>query len=444
LGLVTEKGGTWLVVKEDQILLTSEGNPAQLNLAIAEPGLTEAGAYYLALQVQNGTGDWSEIGYSGLITVDTIKPALAFAQAGETLVINQPPLSLEYTLTEDAEVKFIVTGADGTATEETIAGTTGVNQYIFKEAKPQIYIVTTIVTDQAGNVGETTEATLQTVRVNTPPSVVLPGEIVVPVGKPITMKAQVSDTDGNEGDSFSYEWRPGDGGPVLYGATPEYRYMVLGEYTLSLTVTDKDGGRTTITAIIKVENTTGGSLFVDETWSGSHRIYGDIIVPEGIKLTIQPGTEIISDGVPEETGYDHALIVRGTLNAGAGVKFTSVTGTAGGWKGILVEGKAAFEDCVISYAERGVAALDGAEVSLNGCTFEYNLAGVHAYKANPAINSCVFKHNVYGIKEDESGRPVTKNCRFSGNGVDYYHLEMTEISMEQVNGIPENEGNVKE
>jgi hypothetical protein len=220
--------------------------------------------------------------------------------------------------------------------------------------------------------------------------------------------------------------------------------MVLGEYTLSLTVTDKDGGRTTITAIIKVENTTGGSLFVDETWSGSHRIYGDIIVPEGIKLTIQPGTEIISDGVPEETGYDHALIVRGTLNAGAGVKFTSVTGTAGGWKGILVEGKAAFEDCVISYAERGVAALDGAEVSLNGCTFEYNLAGVHAYKANPAINSCVFKHNVYGIKEDESGRPVTKNCRFSGNGVDYYHLEMTEISMEQVNGIPENEGNVKE
>jgi hypothetical protein len=56
----------------------------------------------------------------------------------------------------------------------------------------------------------------------------------------------------------------------------------------------------------------------------------------------------------------------------------------------------------------------------------------------------VFKNNVYGIKEDESGRPVVKGCRFSGNGVDYYHLELTEISMEQLNGMPGNEGNVKE
>jgi len=444
LALVTEMGGTWLVTKEDQIPTTPEGNPAQLNLAIAEPGLTEAGIYYLALQVQNGTGDWSEIGYSGLITVDTIQPVLAFTQAGETLVINRPPLNIEYTLTEDAQVKFTVTGADGNAKEETVAGVTGVNQYVFTEAKPQIYTVTTIVTDKAGNVGETTEATLQTVRVNTPPFVVLPSEIVVPVGKTITMKAQVSDADGNEGDSFSYEWRPGDGGPVLNGAEPEYRYMVLGEYILSLAVTDKDGGRTTITAIIKVENTTGGSLFIDETWSGSHRIYGDVIVPEGIKLTIQPGTEIIIDGVPDETGYDHALIVRGTLNAGAGTKFTSVTGTAGGWQGILVEGEANLEEASIGYAERGVAALDDAKVSLEGCVFEYNLAGVHAYKANPEISSCVFRHNVYGIKEDESGRPVTKDCRFSGNGVDYYHLEMTEIGMEQLNGMPGNAGNVKE
>jgi hypothetical protein len=444
VGLTTDTGGAWLVTQEEQVRLTPEGSLAELKLAIPAPGLTEAGTYYLALQVQNGTGDWSETGYSGPITVDTIKPALIFTKAGETLVINEPPLSLEYTLTEEALVKFTITGADGVAKEEIIPGITGVNYYVFTEAKPQTYTVTAVPTDKAGNVGDPTGQTVQAIRVNAPPVVGLPGEIKATIGRTLTFKADVTDPDGVEGDSFSYEWLPGDGGPFLTGGTPEYIYNSLGEYTLVLKVTDKDGGWAMVTATVKVGNTAGGELCVDETWSGSHRIYGDVIVPSGIKLTILPGTEIIIDGVPGETGYDHALIVRGTLNAGAGTKFTSVTGTAGGWKGILVEGEANLEEGAISYAERGVAALDGAKVSLNGCTFEHNLAGVHAYNSNPEISSCVFKHNVYGIKEDESGRPVVKSCRFSGNGMDYYHLELTEISMEQLNGMPGNEGNVKE
>jgi PKD repeat protein len=351
---------------------------------------------------------------------------------------------VEYTLTEEALVKFTVTGADGVAKEEIIPGITGVNYYVFTEAKPQTYTVTAVPTDKAGNVGDPTGQTIQAIRVNAPPVVGLPGEIKATIGRTLTFKADVTDPDGVEGDSFSYEWLPGDGGPFLTGGTPEYIYNSLGEYTLVLKVTDKDGGWAMVTATVKVGNTADGELCVDETWSGSHRIYGDVIVPSGIKLTILPGTEIIIDGVPGETGYDHALIVRGTLNAGAGTKFTSVTGTAGGWKGILVEGEANLEEGAISYAERGVAALDGAKVSLEGCVFEYNLAGVHAYNCNPEIGSCVFKNNVYGIKEDESGRPVTKDCRFSGNGVDYYHRELTEISMEQLNGMPGNEGNVKE
>jgi len=95
LGLVTEIGGAWLATKEEQVQLSSEGKPVELNLAIPTPGLFEAGTYYLALQVQNGTGDWSEIGYSGMITVDSIKPALVFTQAGQALVTNQPPFDFD-------------------------------------------------------------------------------------------------------------------------------------------------------------------------------------------------------------------------------------------------------------------------------------------------------------------------------------------------------------
>lgn len=444
LGLVTEKGGAWIVTQEGQAQLTPEGQLAELNLAVAEPGLTEAGVYYLALQVQNGAGAWSEVGYSGLITVDTVQPALEFSNYGETLVINEPPLRVEYSLTEDAQVKITVRGADGAATEETISGMKGINHYTFKEMKPQIYIVTATATDEAGNVSEATEKTRQTVRVNMPPVVVLPGELRATIGRSLTLKAEVSDMDGSEGDSFTYEWLPGDGGAVLSGATPEYTYSALGQYTLTLTVTDKDGGKTTVTSVVKAGNTAEGELGMDETWSGIHRIYGDVVIPAGLKLTIQPGTEIIIDGVPGETGFNHALIVKGRLKVGAGTSFTSATGTAGGWKGILAEGEAVLEGVAVRHAARGVAALKGSGVTLKSCSFENNLAGVHAYGSKPVIRSSAFRNNGYGIKEDEGGRPVVKDCRFDGNGVDYYHLELTEISMAQLNGMPGNEGNEKE
>ncbi len=453
LGLVTETGGTWLTTKEEQVQLDSEGKPVSLNLAVNAPGLTENGTYQLAMQVQNGTGDWSEISYSRLITVDTFKPVLGFTRAGETLVINEPPLSVEYNLSEDAQVTFTVTRADGSSKEETVAGITGINQYIFKEATPQVYTITAIVTDKAGNVGETTELTKQSVRVNAPPVVSLPGEIKATLGRKLTFKADVTDPDGIEGDTFTYEWFPGDGSAVLSGATPDHKYEALDDYILTLTVTDKDGGKTTVTSIVKVGNTTSGELCMNETWSGTHRIYGDVIVPADRILTILSGTEIIIDGIPGETGFNHALIVKGTLNAvtetgtETRISFTSITGTTGGWRGIQVEGEAELGGVAIRYAERGVAGLEGSKVTLNNCIFENNLAGVHAYGSSPLIDSCLFRNNAYGIKEDDGGRPVVKGCRFAGNGVDYYHLELTEISMEQLNRmnqVSESEENVKE
>lgn len=444
VGLVTEIGGAWLVTKEEQVELTSEGKPVSINLPINAPGLTEAGTYYLALQVQNGTGDWSEIGYSEMITVDSIKPVLAFTKALETIVINQPPLMVEYHLSEDAQVKLIITGADGSGKEETLVGTAGINQYTFMEEKPQIYTITAITTDKAGNVGDPTEVSQQIIRVNAPPVISLPGEIKATLGRSLTFKAEVTDPDGLEGDTFTYEWLPGDGSPVLNGATPEYRYTALGEYILTLTVTDKDGGKATVTAIVKVGNTTSGELCMDENWKGIHRIYGDVIIPAGLKLTIEPGTEIIIDGVPGETGFNHALIVKGKLKAEMGTSFTSITGTPGGWRGILAEGETELNGVTIRCAERGVAALDGSSVTLKNCIFENNLAGVHAYGSIPEIDDCLFRNNVYGIKEDEGGRPLVKGCRFTGNGVDYYHQELTEISLEQLNGMNGNSGNKKE
>lgn len=184
-----------------------------------------------------------------------------------------------------------------------------------------------------------------------------------------------------------------------------------------------------------------GTLFNDEVWSGIHYIRGDVIVPAGLKLTVQPDTQVIVERTSGGTG--HALIIEGKLNTNTGVSFATLTGNPGDWRGILVEGEAILAGVTIRHAERGVAALYGAKVTLNDCIFEFNLAGVHTFGSNPVINGSLFRKNEYGIKEDEDGKPVVKGCRFTENGIDYYHRRLTELSMEQLNGIPGNEGNSK-
>lgn len=61
---------------------------------------------------------------------------------------------------------------------------------------------------------------------------------------------------------------------------------------------------------------------------------------------------------------------------------------------------------------------------------------------NVTLKNTTFSQNtLYGIKEDQSGRPVVINCVFNGNGYDYYHETLTDLTMEQLNALEENEGN---
>ncbi|NLW48613.1 MAG: PKD domain-containing protein [Firmicutes bacterium] len=438
MGLVAAPDEDWLVTQMRPIN-EYDGKLTELQLA-------EAGTYHIGIQTKNGAGDWSEIGYSDLITVDTVKPELVFTKAGETIVFNQPPINVEYFLNEAAVVKFSVTGADGLNIEETMTGEQGVNQYVFYQVKPQTYTISGIPVDPAGNVGEATDLTEQMIRINAPPVVSLPDQIMTNPGRPIQFKATVSDLDGIDGDTYSYEWFPGDGGPVLDEAVPEYRYDIPGDYTLTLKVTDKDGGWTCLSTTVKVGPTTSGRLYLDEVWSGIHRIYGDVVVPVGIKLTIKSGTQVIVDGVPGESGYYHGIIIRGDLVVeGDGCIFSSSQGGSNAWKGIRIEGNAVLEDAGICNANRGLTVVNNATVNVTSCKFYDNRIGIHIYHANPFIRNSKFQNNNwYGIKEDGECKPVVENCIFSQNEVDYYQDQLTMITMEELNGLPGNEGNKKE
>ncbi|MCP3865184.1 MAG: hypothetical protein GY695_18995, partial [Aestuariibacter sp.] len=125
--------------------------------------------------------------------------------------------------------------------------------------------------------------------------------------------------------------------------------------------------------VITINNnlpTTSGSLTENETWSSIVNITGDVIVPAGVTLTIDPGTQVRFNALGDDQGggsnVDRAeLIIHGSLSAvgtsGSSIDFASSSASpaAGDWHGIR-----AFSDgtaqsitlswCTISHAELGL------------------------------------------------------------------------------------------
>jgi PKD repeat protein len=427
-GIVKQKDAEWLVTPQETPVAEFTGILTGLTL---EEGQT----YYIAVQARNGAGEWSTVGYSQAVLADTIVPELTFTKAASTVVLNAPPLLIEYTLTEAANLQFTLAGADGSAQQVTAVGQAGLNYYTFTASMAQTYQLSVIPTDLAGNIGLSKS---QSIRVNALPQITLPKFNITP-GAALKLTATVTDLDGT---AVSYQWDPGDGGPTLTEAEPTHRYYQTGTYTVKLLVTDNDGGVSTATTTVTVANTTGGSLQGDETWSGIHRIYNNVSVPSGTKLVIKAGTQIIVDG-NATAGYFHALTIDGTLNIEAGgVTFTSATGKTGGWRGIEINGTANLSDVTINYAERGVTVNDMAQVSMDKVIFENNKIGLHVYNAKPTVSNSVFRNNIwYGIKEDAGGRPVVTGCQFEGNDINYYHQTLTAITIEKLNQLNGNGGN---
>ncbi|HET54529.1 MAG TPA: hypothetical protein ENN33_04860, partial [Ignavibacteria bacterium] len=101
--------------------------------------------------------------------------------------------------------------------------------------------------------------------------------------------------------------------------------------------------------------TTSGTLSQNETWSnpvGSNAILivGNVIVPNGITLTILPGTTIKFSGKYSITVNDGAKIIAEGISSQP-IRFTSVTGTSpGSWYDIRLNGgNSVFKHCIFEY-----------------------------------------------------------------------------------------------
>lgn len=193
--------------------------------------------------------------------------------------------------------------------------------------------------------------------------------------------------------------------------------------------------------------TSFGVLKTNETWSGNVNLLGDVTVPNGITLTILPGTIIQCDANSDSalSGIDTSrieLIVQGNLQAAGTssnkILFTSwpvtTTPQKRDWYGLRFEPSSTnnsiiLENCIIEYGVNGVTIDGGGVVTISKSIFHNNYE--IGLSANAAINctDCAFQNNSQGLFVGET--VVTcSNCWFTSNetGIQLQHSGKAQLN----------------
>ncbi|MCK4261205.1 MAG: PKD domain-containing protein, partial [Halanaerobiales bacterium] len=398
----------------------------------AEESLDEGRRYYIAIQTQNILNTWSKVGSSLGFIIDTIIPDASFSEQNQEIVTNGEEINVYWTTTEAGTVYYKLKTAEGNfipakGYDSKTIETVGKNLIGFNQTVYGNYELFLFMQDKAGN--PSVEIS-QKIRVNAPPVIGVGEERSGYKGRDI----EINDRDllvyDPEQRSISYHWDFGDG-TVKDTSILEvsHAFKETGEYWITLTATDADGGKTSASLKVVVTNTYDGELRLDEVWEGKIILRGDIIVPAGVVLTIQPGSEIlIPDG--------KMIRIDGTIKCIGTDRMIEFKNDSGTWKGIYLSDTAKdsiFENVIIENAERALI-LNGQCINIKDSIFRGNKIGIHLYQSSPNIQDCCFADNFYyGIKEEGVNQPVVNGNIFSGNGIaPYYHHEKTVLNVEEV------------
>ncbi len=184
--------------------------------------------------------------------------------------------------------------------------------------------------------------------------------------------------------------------------------------------------------------TTAGNLTHDETWAGLIQLQGDVTVPEGVTLTITPGTTIRLPAITDiiQGGFDSTrseLIINGALSAEGTqqqpIVFTSGAASPkkGDWGGIRVAGSLRLRYATIEYASLGILYTGNDptdELLIDHCTIQHTSGnGVYVYgNSNSDVsatieNSTITDNNTSGITCRMAGVSRTINATIRGNTI---------------------------
>jgi Right handed beta helix region len=183
-----------------------------------------------------------------------------------------------------------------------------------------------------------------------------------------------------------------------------------------------------------------GVITSDTTWSGDVTVFSDVLVPEGVTLTIAPGTTVLfaySDSSKIEPMFlsmGTELLVRGRLVV-EGRKDSPVTFAPapedvdlkkperGDWGGLIFDGEAASASVVkfarFSMADSAVSTFYSSP-EITGCTVDDSAYGFSCMgPSRPRIDGCVVRNSEFGILESHGAKPDVRDCKFEDNEQDY-------------------------
>ncbi len=169
-------------------------------------------------------------------------------------------------------------------------------------------------------------------------------------------------------------------------------------------------------------------ISTDTVWQNEVTVSEDTLVPQGVTLTIRPGT-VIKVSPAESTKTDPEFIsplteitVRGRImvegSSEAPVRFISAEkGKSSEWAGILIDGgEALLKNCSISGADSAIYLIDGKLTALN-LTLTENRHGATLIgnKASATIKNSRISNNDYGVIIITSNEPTLSGTIISGN-----------------------------
>lgn len=172
----------------------------------------------------------------------------------------------------------------------------------------------------------------------------------------------------------------------------------------------------------------GAVLTADTEWSGEVSVNEDVLVPEGVTLTIMPGTTVRvtpSESTKTDPEYLSPLTevtVRGKLIADGGkgspVAFLPASpGKDPSWAGIIIDGgSAVLRSSTISGAETGVQVVRGS-LTLKDSSLSGNRYGVaaHGKESSVALVSTEVRENDYGLLLLNGATFTNKGSTVNGN-----------------------------
>ena len=426
-------------------------------------GVTSQGDYYAFVRVQNGTEDWGPAVASSVVHVNWTRPVVqivydssVFATRDSTgnAVTNSGTEVLTLSSNE-ANTAFVllVNGTTYGSTTTGALGSSGISSGTVTLTGPGTDGLSATATDLYGNERTVTDS----LRFNQPAVVslagaVLPTKVSTTPGKSFVAEQTVNVTDDYRDYPLSYSWNLGPGTLVSSTGSDTASYSVGGAgetlwlpggvttvtyfqnapktqvstYMLTLTVTDAWGLSTTQAIPIEVDNTTSGTLYTNEYWTGPVVLSGMVEVPSGLMLTLDSvqgqvkgsldANDILIGGIQVDSGG--VLVV---ANSGGTSKF--VGGATGYyWRGIQVAGTAQGSGIELDQAERGFILLPGGSLSMPSLNLNNNLIGIQLLGGTLTLNGGTLNGNAeYGIKEDGPGGYAVTNLSFTNNGVNYYH-----------------------